>query len=219
MPATKSLTKRFAAKGARLFCSTRRTRLSMGTPRLTRVRHPVLRAYHAENLAKARAASEELVRVGFNTGDVPYGYRAHRVRVRPPGRRPRWRTRLTVEPVEASTVRMIFVWRVEDRLPVREIQRRLGASRYPVPLDPETGEAGAWTVAIVRAILRNPKYLGRQVWGRHHHGRPTPHAQWVWSDSGAHPPVIDPDTFAAQRAPARHDKTGPGMDSSARTAA
>ena len=223
MSFTEFLIKRFAAKGARLFCSARRSRFITGTPRLAPVRHPVLRAYHAENLAQARAASEELVRAGFHTGDVPDGYRAHRVPVCPPGRRPRWWTRLTIEPVEASTVPMVFTWRGGERLPVREIQRRLTASRYPAPLDPDTGQAGAWTVAIARAILRNPDYLGRQVWGHHHHARPTPHARWVWSDSCAHPPVSDPDIFAAaQRAPgtpARRENTGPSMDPSARTAA
>jgi hypothetical protein len=43
----------------------------------------------------------------------------------------------------------------------------------------------------------NPKYLGRQVWGRHHHGRPTPPAQWVCSPTWAHPPIVDENTFTA----------------------
>jgi hypothetical protein len=158
-----TLGQRLTAMGARLFRS--RADANNDEAELSwRVRKLVLGDYHATNLATARTVSEELVRAGFNTGDVPYGYRARRVRVTPTGRRPRWRTRLVIEPVEASTVRMIFVWRVEQRLSTKEIRHRLTASRYPAPLDPSSGQPGVWTAAMVRAILRNPKYLGRQVW-------------------------------------------------------
>ncbi|MBV9844316.1 MAG: recombinase family protein [Kutzneria sp.] len=186
---------RLTATGARLFCSAADPNKEAEPS--WRVRQHVLRDYHATNLAAARTVSEELVRAGFNTGDVPYGYRARRVRVTPAGRRPRWRTRLLIEPVEASTVRMIFLWRGEDRLSTTEIRRRLAVSRYPAPLDPETGEPGVWTVAMVRSILRNPKYLGRQVWGRTHHGKPTPRADWVWSQVWVHPPLVTAEEFAA----------------------
>ena len=187
---------RLTAMGARLFGSAADQDTGESTPSW-RVRQHVLGDYHAANLAVARTVSEELVRAGWNTGDVPYGYRARRVRVTPEGRRPRWRTRLLIEPVEASTVRMIFAWRGEDRLSTTEIRRRLTVSRYPAPLDPETGEPSVWTVAIVRAILRNPKYLGRQVWGRTHHGKPTPPADWVWSQVWVQPPVVTAEEFAA----------------------
>lgn len=187
---------RLTAMGARLFGSTTDPETGEATPSW-RVRQHVLQDYHAANLAAARTVSEELVRAGFNSGDVPYGYRARRVRVHPEGRRPRWRTRLLIEPVEAATVRMIFVWRGEERLSTPEIRRRLTASRYPVPLDPETGEPGAWTVAMVRAILGNPKDLGRQVWGRTHHGKPTPRTAWIWSEAWVHPPPVTAEEFAS----------------------
>jgi hypothetical protein len=93
----------------RLFCSRRRTTHDTSGPDVTTsgvpwsVRQRVLREYHAGNLAQARHASEEMVRAGFNTGAVPYGYRAQRVRVAPARKRPRWRTRLVIEPVEAAT--------------------------------------------------------------------------------------------------------------------
>jgi len=160
------------------------------------VRQSVLGQYHAITLAHARHAAEELVRDGFNTGDVPYGYRARRVRVTPPNRRPRWRTRLTIEPVEASTVRMIFIWRGTDHLTLQQIQHRLALSRYPAPLN-DTGQPGVWTVPMIRAILRNPKYLGHQIWGRTHHRKPAPHSAWVWSAAWAHPPVITTEEYAA----------------------
>lgn len=196
-----SRARRLVTRTGRLFRARQRTRpgLYPSTDRGTQLAlsRRVLRDYHATNLATARAGSEELVRAGFNTGDVPYGYRADRVRVTPPGRRPRWRTRLVIEPVEAATVRMIFAWRGEDRVPVREIRRRLAAARYPAPLDPVTGQPGVWTVPTIRAVLRNPKYLGRQVWGRRHRGRRTHPDRWVWSPEWAHPPIVSAELFAA----------------------
>jgi hypothetical protein len=167
------------------------------------VRQRVLRDYHAANLAHARRASETMVRAGFNTGTVPYGYRAQRIRVAPAGRRPRWRTRLVIEPVEAATVKMIFTWRGEDGLSVTAIRQRLVAARYPAPLDPETGQPGVWTHAYITAILRNPKYLGRQVWGRRHHGRRAPREVWVWSPVWAHPPIVSAEEFVAANRRAR----------------
>jgi hypothetical protein len=107
---------------SRLFCSRRRTTddngpevIASGVP--WSVRDRVLREYHATTVAEARRGSEAMVRAGFNTGAVPYGYRARRVRIAPAGRRPRWRTRLVIEPAEAATVKMIFAWRARAVCP------------------------------------------------------------------------------------------------------
>jgi hypothetical protein len=187
---------------SRLFCAYRRTTddseaevPTSGVP--WSVRHRVLREHHAATVAEARRASEALVRAGFNTGAVPYGYRARRVRIAPAGRRARWRTQLVIEPVEAATVKMIFAWRGEDGLPVTAIRQRLLAARYPAPLDPETRLPGMWTRAIIAAVLRNPKYLGRQVWGRRCQGRAVPSGEWVWSPVWAHPPIVSAEEFIA----------------------
>jgi hypothetical protein len=80
---------------------------------------------------------------------------------------------------------------------VTAIRQRLLAARYPAPLDPETGQPGVWTHALIAAVLRNPKYLGRQVWGRHHHGRRAPREVWVWSPVWAHPPIVSTEEFVA----------------------
>jgi Recombinase len=164
------------------------------------VRQRVLREYHAGNPAQARRASEEMVRAGFNTGAMPYGYRAQRVRVAPAGRRPRWRTRLVIEPVEA-----------EDGLAITAIRQRHVAARYLAPLDPETGQLGVWTRAVIRAILRNPNYTGRQVWGRRHHGRHAASTP-VW----AHAPLITVEEFAAAHRRSWRTETPPGDSEAAR---
>jgi hypothetical protein len=200
----RSLAQRVVAHGARLFGSSKRRPTDRGSGPVAdssgvswAVRQRVLCEYHTATLAQARRGSEELVRAGFNTGAVPYGYRPRRVRVHPSGRRPRWRTRLVIEPVEAIAVKLIFRWRAEAGLDTAAIRRRLIAACCPAPCDPETGLEGVWTRAAVRAILRNPKYTGRQVWGRRHHGRRVPRAQWVWSETWVHPPLITVAEFTA----------------------
>ncbi|GAA0626607.1 hypothetical protein GCM10010174_52700 [Kutzneria viridogrisea] len=200
----RSLTQRVAAHGARLFCSAKRQPTDRRSGPASdssevpwAVRQRVLREYHDTTLAQARRGSEELVRAGFNTGAMPYGYRSRRVRVSPVGRRPRWRARLVIESAEAIAVKLIFRWRGEAGLGTAAIRRRLIDARCPAPRDPETGLDGVWTRAAVRAVLRNPKYTGRQVWGRHHHGRRVPRAQWVWSQEWVHPPLITVAEFTA----------------------
>jgi Recombinase len=199
-----SLAQRVAAHGARLFGSSRRRPTDRGNGPAAdssdvpwAVRQRLLREYHTATLAQARRGSEELVRAGFNTGAVPYGYRPRRVRISPSGRRPRWRTRLVIEPVEAIAVKLIFRWRAEAGLDTGAIRRRLIEARCPAPCDPQSGLEGVWTRAAVRAILRNPKYTGRQVWGRHHHGRRAPREVWVWSPVWAHPPIVSAEQFVA----------------------
>lgn len=172
----------------------------------------ILQRYHARNLAAARRATEDLVREGWHTGCIPYGYQPQRIRIAPIGRRPRYRTRLMIEPVEASIVKMIFLWRVHDGLSLDEIVHRLNGARYPTPIRPGASEPAEWASPVVRAILGNPKYTGYQVWGRTHHGYPTPSEQWVWSGHWAHPPVIDLETFMAAQQLSPHPPRIPARD-------
>jgi hypothetical protein len=155
-----TLAKRLTAKIARLFRRTRqprsRTHPDGDATQPRRTEHYVLRAYHANNLARARRASEQLVREGWNIGPIPYGYRPHRVRIAGHTRRPRHRTRLLIEPVDAATVAMIYRWRVHERLSPQAIVVRLTDNHYPQPRDPITGQAQPWTVDRVTTILHNP---------------------------------------------------------------
>jgi Recombinase len=221
----RTLAQRVAAHGARLFCSSRRQPTDHDSgPRTNSadvawaVRQRVLREYHTATLAQARRGSEDLVRAGFHTGAVPYGYRPRRVRIRPDGRHPRWRTRLVIEPAEAIAVKLIFRWHAETGRDTAAIRRRLIDAGCPAPRDPQTGLEGVWTQAAVRAILRNPKYTGHQVWGRHHHGRRVPRAQWVWSGAWAHPPLIAVAEFAAANRHRWLAETPPTDDDPARAA-
>jgi Recombinase len=215
----RSLAQRVAAHGARLFGSSKPQPTDRDDCPAARssdlpwsVRQRVLREYHTATLAQARFGSEEMVRAGFNIGAIPYGYRPQRIRIASVTQRARWRTRLVLEPVEAATVKMIFTWRGEDGLTIAGIHQRLISARYPTPLDPETGQPSGWSDPIIRAILRNPKYLGRQVWGRRRHGRSAPTDEWVWSPVWAHPPIISTDEFVAANSHSRLAAALPGAD-------
>jgi site-specific DNA recombinase len=76
------------------------------------------------------------------------------------------------------------------------------------------GSGGAWSKSAVRAILRNPRYTGRQVWNRQRRDevlvdvedvalghetklRWNERGDWVWSIDQVHEALIDPETFAA----------------------
>jgi len=67
--------------------------------------------------------------------------------------------RLEVHPAEADAVRAIYAWYGEG-VSVPRIITRLTEQRHPPP------RGGAWRVGAVQRILRNPKYVGRLVWGR-----------------------------------------------------
>ena len=86
---------------------------------------------------------------------------------------------------------------------------------------------GVWAKSAVRAILKNPRYTGRQVWNRQRRdevlidvedvalGHQTKMRwndpdEWVWSEHAAHQPIIDPDLFrAAQESFGRPTRRAP----------
>jgi site-specific DNA recombinase len=104
------------------------------------------------------------------------------------------------------------------------IAEGLTKDRVPCPSahDParnrhRTGQA--WSKAAVRAILRNPRYTGRQVWNKQRKDevlidvddvalghqaklRWNPEGDWIWSNQVVHEPLIDADTFADAQAAA-----------------
>jgi hypothetical protein len=166
------------------------------------LRAQVLADYHADTTRQAREATIALVRAGFHIGAIPYGYRTRRVRAGsaaitpPPGLVNR--RRLVPDPVTAAVVAAIFWWRVEEHLSATAIAARLAADprHCPPPLHPATGRERPWTARMVLAMLSNPVYTGRTVWGRTDHRRHTPVQGWITSAPGAHRALVDDRTFA-----------------------
>ena len=109
----------------------------------------------------------------------------------------RTKTRLALDPARAPIVAQIYAWRVEEKLGVNAIVRRLNAdpAAYP-PAGPATG----WSLGGVTAILGNPKYTGYQVFGRRRHMRLVPTGQWHWSPQATHPAIVDRDTWDTAQA-------------------
>jgi site-specific DNA recombinase len=136
-----------------------------------------------------------------NPGKAAVGQRAHR---------------LEVDQATAPIVRRIF----EEYLAgagLYAIAEGLTRDGVPCPsaADPARNRhrSGiAWSKSAVRAILRNPRYTGRQVWNRQRRDeqlldvedvaaghetkmRWNDRGDWVWSSELAHEAIIDPETF------------------------
>ncbi|MDP9375913.1 MAG: recombinase family protein [Chloroflexota bacterium] len=136
-----------------------------------------------------------------------------------------------VVPEEAQVVRQIFTWVAHERLTLAAVARRLREAGTPTA----TGK-GVWGRSAVWALLRNPTYAGRAVYGMRRYGpwrpplRPKrghgavprhattrefrPASEWITVPV---PALVDEATFAAvqerleenrQRARQRLDGTG-----------
>ena len=153
---------------------------------------------------------------GWNIGTPPYGYAAERIPHPVPFKAAQGRTkaRLVLDPVRAPVIAQIFTWRTVDKLGLPAIAARLNAdpARYPAP---SPAAVTGWTVQNLAVMLRNPKYTGYMVYGRHRtrngHRIPVPPDQWLWSPAPVHPAIIDRDTWdAAQQAGAGHGSSRDG---------
>jgi site-specific DNA recombinase len=135
---------------------------------------------------------------GWNIGTPPYGFLAERIPHPVPFKAAQGRTkaRLVLDPVRAPVIGQVFTWRVVDKLGIPAIAARLNADpvTYPPP-NPATG----WTAQNIAAMLRNPKYTGYMVYGRHRtrngHRIPVPQDQWLWSPAPVHPAIVDRATW------------------------
>ena len=157
-----------------------------------RIQWAVLAAHHAETTRRARQAMVEIVRVGYQIGPPPYGYRALRIRIYDPTGHSKLRAVLVPDWRTAAVVKQIFAWRADHGLAFTAIATRLNADlrQYPAPVS-----GGRWTAKAVRRVVTNPKYVGRQVWARTIAGRPAPVEQWITSQPKAHEPLVDERTF------------------------
>jgi site-specific DNA recombinase len=159
----------------------------------------------------------------FLGGRPPYGYQLIDAGPHPnPGKAANGQRlhSLGVDPVAAPVVELIFSEYLRGR-GLFQIAERLTKDGIPSPSahDParnrhrqQTG--GAWSKYAVRAILKNPRYTGRQVWNRQrrdevlididdvalgHESRMrwNDEGSWIWSDQMVQEPLVTMETFLA----------------------
>jgi site-specific DNA recombinase len=168
---------------------------------------------------RAAMASQAEVEGRFLGGRPPYGYRLKDCGPHPnpaksaEGKRAR---QLEPHPDTALIVRRIFDEYVAGK-GYFAIAEGLTRDGIPSPSghDPERNthrDGKAWAKSAVRAILTNPRYTGRQVWGKQRKDevlidvedvglghavkmRWNEPGSWTWSAEPAHEPLIDTTTF------------------------
>jgi len=129
--------------------------------------------------------------------------------------------RLEPDPVTAPVVQRIFAeflkghgyYDIAERLTADAVLSPAGHDRARNP----HRHGRAWGKSAVRAILRNPRYTGYQVWGRQRRDevlldvddvaaghtsrrRWNPATQWIWSAEPAHQALVSRTTFQAVQA-------------------
>ena len=172
-----------------------------------RVKQGVAEWYVRDLIEKSRRGMEESVRQGWHTGGpVPYGYQleAHTHPNPHKAREGKRKHRLVPDPVRAPIVRMIFEDYCLHGLGLGAICEKLNRDldRYPPPTRNKKDENDlrqTWSRSQIQAMLRNPKYTGFNVWGRHdkRRGRPfiRPREQWVWSAEPTHEALIPKELY------------------------
>jgi site-specific DNA recombinase len=172
----------------------------------------------------------------FLGGRPPYGYQLVDAGPHPnPGKASDGKRlhQLAPDPVAAPVVQRIYAEYLAGR-GLYAIAEGLTRDGIPSPSghDPARNRHrltsnGAWGKSAVRAILRNPRYTGRQVWNRQRRDevlidvedvalghqtklRWNDKSQWVWSEQPSHEPLISPETFeAAQQRAVTASALGP----------
>jgi site-specific DNA recombinase len=172
-----------------------------------RIKQGVAEWYVRDLIEKSRRGMEESVRQGWHTGGrAPYGYllEEHQHPNPAKAREGKRKHRLILDPTRAPVVLMIFEDYCLRRLGLGEITDKLNEDldRYPPPLANPKDEMAlkkTWSRSQIQAMLRNPKYTGYNVWGRHDKraGRPLirPREQWVWSPTPTHPAIVPKELF------------------------
>ncbi len=172
-----------------------------------RVKQGVAEWYVRDLIEKSRRGMEESVRQGWHTGGpVPYGYllEPHPHPNPQKAKEGRKKHRLVLDPVKAPIVRMIFEDYCLNGLGLGQLCEKLNADldRYPPPTRNKKDENDlpqTWSRSQLHAMLRNPKYTGFNVWGRHDKraGRPfiRPRDQWIWSPTPSHEAIVSRDLF------------------------
>jgi site-specific DNA recombinase len=175
---------------------------------------------------RVRAAMSAQTATGgrFLGGRPPYGYRLVDA-----GRHPHPAKaavgarlhRLEPDPATSEVVAHIFELFLADH-GYHAIAEQLTAQGIPCPAGYDRARnphrlGYAWAKSAVRAILRNPRYTGYQVWGRQRRDemlldvndvaaghvtriRWNDATRWIWSAQPTHQPLVDQATFQAAQA-------------------
>jgi site-specific DNA recombinase len=117
-------------------------------------------------------------------------------------------TRREINEAEALVVRKIFEWFVNDRVSLRQIERRLNDERVPPPATGKrrssfgTEESGQkWNHTAIRHILEEPGYKGETIFWRWKSvdGRMIrrPENEWVRLPEGTTPEVVTKEVWDA----------------------
>ncbi len=191
---------------------------SSATSILTRrVKQGVAEWYVRDLMERSRAGMEESVRQGWHTGGpAPYGYllEPHRHPNPQKAREGRKKHRLMIDPERAPIVLSIFTWYCTGELGLGAICEKLNSDldRYPPPKRNRKDVNDlrqTWSKSQLHSLLRNPKYTGFNVWGRHdkRRGRPVmrPREQWVWSATPTHEAIVTRELFDAVEERARRN--------------
>jgi DNA invertase Pin-like site-specific DNA recombinase len=182
-----------------------------------RVKQGVAEWYVRDLMEKSRRGMEESVKQGWHTGGpVPYGYalEPHRHPNPHKAREGKLKHKLIVDPIRGPIVLMVYEDYCIHGLGLGEIVDKLNRDldRYPPPQrnrKDENALVQTWSRSQVRAMLRNPKYTGYNVWNRHdkRRGRPLIRAreQWIWSPLPTHEAIITRELFEGVEERARRN--------------
>ena len=172
-----------------------------------RVKQGVAEWYVRDLIEKSRRGMEESTRQGWHTGGpVPYGYELepHPHPNPQKAKEGRRKHRLVPHPVHGPIVLEVFEDYCLRGMGLGEIADKLNRDldRYPPPARNRKDEMPlrpTWSRSQLQAMLRNPKYTGYNVWGRHdkRRGRPLmrPREEWVWSPAPTHEPLVPKELF------------------------
>jgi site-specific DNA recombinase len=180
----------------------------------TRIKTRVRAAMSAQTATEGR----------FLGGRPPYGYQLVDAGLHPhPGKAAVGARlhRLEPDPATAAVVARIFELFLAGH-GYYAIAEQLTAEAIPSPAGHDRGRnphrlGRAWAKSAIRAILRNPRYTGYQVWGRQRRDevlldvndvaaghvsrmRWNDAARWIWSTHLTHQPLVDQATYQAVQA-------------------
>jgi Recombinase/Recombinase zinc beta ribbon domain/WD domain, G-beta repeat len=131
--------------------------------------------------------------------------------------------RLEPDPATGPHVQWMFAQRLAGRS-IAGIARELTERGVPCPseVDPQRNrhrDGGAWTLRTVAVILSNPRYTGRQVWGRQQQAarrsaglsdQSMSAGEWAVSVRPAHPALVSEAEFVAAQHVRAARQTGDG---------